>query len=168
MIDPIPFEEHMLGATKPDSLCAEGDGVSNLIGLISIGTDFQFSALVGPLHQLGKDAVNWALSRGHIFVDENADDIGGGGFDFAREDFACGAIDGEEVALVESFSADGEGGFGVVDMKIGGTADADFAHLAGDESGVRGDSATGGEDAFGSEHPADVLGAGFDSDEQYF
>ena len=40
VIDAIPFEEHMLGATKSDSLSTESDGMTDLIGLIGIGTHF--------------------------------------------------------------------------------------------------------------------------------
>ena len=124
--------------------------------------------MVGPLHQLGENAVDWAFGRGHILVDEDADDIGRGGFHFTREDFARGAVDGKEVALVKSFSADGEGSLGVVDMKVRCATNAYFAHLAGDEGGMRGDTASGGEDAFGSEHSANIFRAGFDANEENF
>ena len=168
MINTIPFEEHVFGTAKADPLGAEGDGVADLIGLIGIGADFEFPTLVGPLHKLSKDSVNWAFGRGHIFIDEHPNNIGRGGFNFAWEDFSSGAVDGKEVAFVESLSADGEGGLGVVDMQVGCSTDTDFAHLAGNEGGMRGNSPTGGENAFGSQHPANVLGASFNADEENF
>ncbi len=54
----------------------------------------------------------------------------------------------------------------VVDMEVTGAADADFTHLAGDESRMRGDTATRREDAFGGDHPSKVLRRGFHTHEE--
>ena len=50
---------------------------------------------------------------------------------------------------------------------LGGAADADLAHLAGNERGVRGDAAAGGEDALGGDHAAKIFRRGLDADEQH-
>ena len=63
--------------------------------------------------------------------------------------------------------SDGDGLGGVVDLQRAGAADADLAHLAGDERGVRADAALGGEDAFGGDHAAQVFGRGLIADEQH-
>ena len=47
-----------------------------------------------------------------------------------------------------------------------GAADADLAHLAGDERRVRGDAAARGQDALGGDHAAKVLGGRLDADEE--
>src|SRR5690606_27519342 len=57
----------------------------------------------------------------------------------------------------------GEGFALVVDDDIGGAANADLAHLAGDESGVGADSAAGSQDAFRSEHSAEIFRGSFDA-----
>jgi hypothetical protein len=49
----------------------------------------------------------------------------------------------------------------------GGAADANLAHLAGDERRVRGDTAAGGENALGRDHAAEIFGRGLDADEQH-
>ena len=54
----------------------------------------------------------------------------------------------------------------VIDLQRGGAADADLAHLAGDERRVRADAAAGGEDAFGGDHAAQIFGRGFVADEE--
>src|SRR5687767_7657390 len=53
-------------------------------------------------------------------------------------------------------------------MERGGTANADFAHLARDERGVRTDAAARGGNAFGRNHAAEVFGRSFDADEEHF
>jgi len=56
----------------------------------------------------------------------------------------------------------------VIDVEDGGAANADFAHLTGDEGGVRGHTAAGGDDALGGDHAAEILRGGLDAGEQDF
>ena len=63
-------------------------------------------------------------------------------------------------------AVDGDGLGGVIDLQRAGAADADLAHLPGDERRVRTDAAARGEDAFGGDHAAQIFGRGFDADEQ--
>ena len=102
------------------------------------------------------------------FGDEHLDDFRGGGLEFAGINFAGGAVNGEEVAFLEGLAADGEGLFGVIHLQGAGAADADFAHLAGDQRGVGTDAAARGQNAFGGDHAAQVFGRGFDADEEHF
>ena len=81
---------------------------------------------------------------------------------------AGGAVDREEVAFAVGLAGDGDGLLVVIHLQGGGAADADLAHLAGDEGGVRGHPAAGGEDALGGDHAAEILGGGLDADEQDF
>ena len=55
---------------------------------------------------------------------------------------------------------------GVVDLELGSAADADFAHLARYQCGVRGNPAPCGQNPFGGEHAPDVFRAGFDAYEK--
>ena len=77
-----------------------------------------------------------------------------------------GAVDGEEVAFLVGHAVGGDGLGGVINLERAGAADADFAHLAGDERRVRTHAAFGGEDAFGGNHAAQVFRRGFVADEQ--
>jgi hypothetical protein len=54
---------------------------------------------------------------------------------------------------------------GVVDEEVAGAGDAGLADLAGDDRGMRGGSAPGGDDALGHGHAVEVVGRGFDPDE---
>ena len=54
----------------------------------------------------------------------------------------------------------------VIDLQRGRAADADLAHLPGDERRVRTDAAARGEDAFGGDHAAQIFRRGFVADEQ--
>ena len=55
----------------------------------------------------------------------------------------------------------------VVDFHGGRAADADLAHLPGDERGVRRHAAARGENAFGGDHAAEILGRRLDAHEQH-
>ena len=56
----------------------------------------------------------------------------------------------------------------VVDVQRARAANTDLAHLAGDQRGVRADSAAGGEDAFGGDHAAQVFRRSLDAHEENF
>src|SRR5690606_27431341 len=122
--------------------------------------------LLAPVHELHEVLVGAALLGLLVALEQTLDDLGRSGRDFAGEDGPGGAVDGEEVAFLVDVLADGEGALLVVDVEGGGTADADLAHLAGNEGGVRGDTTASGEDAFGGDHAAEVFRRGFDADEE--
>ena len=98
---------------------------------------------------------------------EDLDDLRRSRLHFAGEDFAAGAVDGEEVALVEDAIADRQRALVVIDMQRAGAANADLAHLARDERRVRADAAARGEDAFRREHAADIFRRRFLADEEH-
>ena len=56
----------------------------------------------------------------------------------------------------------------VIDVQRAGAADADLAHLAGDERRVRTDAAARGQNAFGGDHAAQIFRRGFHAHEQHF
>ena len=93
MVDTVSLKEHVFRAAESDALGSEGDCVSHLVRLVGVGADFKFPALICPLHQLGEHAVDGAFGWGQIFVDQDADNIGGRGFHLPGEDFPRGAID---------------------------------------------------------------------------
>ena len=157
-VDAVALEEHVLGAAEADAAGAERDGDLGLRGRVGVGPHLELGGLRAPFHELLEALILLGLLGGRIIVQQAGDDLGRGGLDLARVDFAGGAIDREVVAFVEELVADLDGLGPVVDLEGGGTADADLAHLAGDEGGVRGHPAAGGEDAFGRDHAAEILG----------
>jgi hypothetical protein len=108
----------MFGTTQPDTLCPKGDGMADLIWLICVGANLHGASLISPLHELGKEAIDGALGWGEIFIDQDADNIGRGGLDLARENFSCGAIDRKKVAFSEILTSDVESIGGVVDLEL--------------------------------------------------
>ena len=118
MVDAVALEKHMFGTTQPDTLCPKGDGMTDLVRLICVGANLHGAALISPLHELSKYAVDRAFGRGEIFIDQDADNIGRGGLDLARENFSRGAIDREKVAFSEILSPDVESIGGVVDLEL--------------------------------------------------
>jgi len=165
-VDAVALEEHVLGAREADAGGAERDGVGGLLGGVGIRADLEARDLRAPLHELVVVPELLGLAGGLVAVEQAGDDLGGGGLDLAGVDGAGGAVDREEVALGEGLSGDRGDLFVVVDVDGGGAADADLAHLAGDEGGVGGDAAAGGDDAFGGDHAAEVLWGGLGSGEE--
>ena len=66
-------------------------------------------------------------------MDEAGDDLGWRCGELTRVNAACGAVDREEVALVEDLAGDGDRAGVVVDPQCGGTTDTNFAHLTRDK-----------------------------------
>ena len=85
---------------------------------------------------------------------------------FAGVNFAARAVDGEVIAFVEDVCRRPYGLRGVIDLQRAGAADANLAHLPGDQRRVRTDTAAGGENAFGGDHAAQIFRRSFDADEQ--
>src|SRR5690606_7973568 len=82
----------------------------------------------------------------------------------ARDDFAGGAVDGDDIALADHDLAsaghvDAEQPLRVIDLEITASGDAALAHAARDHGGVRGHAPTSREDCTGALHTLDVLGA---------
>ena len=166
-VDAVTFKEHMLGAAKADALGAEGHRVGDLVRLIRIGANLQLAQFVRPIHELSEVAVGRAVGTVEGFIDQHLDDFRGRGFHLAGEDLAAGAVDGKEVALAEDARADGEGALVVIDVEHARAADADLAHLAGDQRRMGADAAARSENAFRREHAANVLGRSLLADEQH-
>jgi len=167
-VDAVAFEEHVFGAGEADAFRAKGEGLGGLLGGVGVGADFELRGLLTPVHELDVVFEFFRLLRGFVAVEEAVDDFGGRGGDLARVNGARCAVDGEVIAFGEVLAFDGGDAAFVVDLDVGCAADADFAHLAGNEGSVRGDAAASGEDAFGSDHAAKVFGRGLDADEENF
>ena len=87
---------------------------------------------------------------------------------FAGVDGAFVAVESEPVAFIDDAAVGAHAFCGGVDIERFGADDAAFAPAAGDYCGVAGFSAGGGEDALRYEHAADIFGAGFAADQNYF
>ena len=156
-------EEHVLGPAEADALGPEGHGVGGLVGLVGVGPDLERPVLVGPGHDLGEGLVDGRLGRVERLFDQDLEDLGGLGVDLALDDLAGRAVDRDPVAFLERPALDGHRVGAVVDEELAAAGDADPAHLPGDQGGVRGHAAAGGQDALGRVHALDVLGRGLDA-----
>ncbi len=77
------------------------------------------------------------------------------------------AVEADPVALLEVGPRDVAVGLlaGVVDDQVGRPGDARLADLAGDDRGVRGRAAAGGDDPLAHGHAVEVVGRGLDPDQ---
>ena len=153
-VDAVPLEKHMLGAAQADTGGAERDGVFHLPRRVGVGANLHFGDLGTPVHDLREVPVSAAALGGGLVLEQALDDFRRGGLDFARENLAAGAVDGQEIAFLEVRFADLHGALCVVDLHTGSAANADFAHLPCNQCRVRADTAASSEDAVGGDHAA--------------
>ena len=158
----------MFCASQADTCGAKGDGIFGLLGRVGIGADIELGDFRAPIHELLEVFNLLGFESGFVAFDETGDDLGGRGFELSGVDAAGGAVDREEVAFLEDFAFHGDRAGVVVDLEGCGAADANLAHLTGNESGVRGDAAFCSEDAFGGDHATEVFGRCLGADEQDF
>src|SRR5690606_13977918 len=94
---------------------------------------------------------------------EVAVDLGLDGRHLAEHDGAGRAVDRDVVPLGDDLAVDGDLLAVVVDLQGGAADDGGLAHAAGDDRGVRGHPAAGGEHRTGGQHAVEVLGRGLQS-----
>ena len=156
----------MLGAGQADADGAERDGVGGLLRRVGVGADAHARRVGAPLHQLLEVLELLGLLRRLVAVDQAGDDLRRRGLHLAGVDLADGAVDRHPVAFLEGLAVDLHRARLVVDFDRRRAADADLAHLPGDERRVRRHAAARGEDAFRRDHAAQILGRRLDADEQ--
>ena len=151
-------QEHMLGAAQADGLGAKLErelGVLGVVGVdahvVGVATGLVQANLIGPR----KDSV------------QVAGELGGNQIDGAVNDDALGAVDGDDVALVQYAVAalDAHDLLGRIDMETLDTADAGRTHAAGDNGRMARLAAVAGQDALGGYHALQVVGVGLPADQ---
>ena len=147
--DAVFAEEHVLGAAEADAAGAEGAGPGGIGRGVGVGTDAETALVVGP-DEKGLDI---------------ADEVGLDEPSAADDDAAAGAVDGDLVAGVDGHLPSTEGAGGEVDLNRFCTGDRGLAHTPGDDGGVRGHAAAGGEDRGDGGHGREVLGGGLRPDQ---
>ncbi len=141
--------------------------VPRLLGRVGVGAHVHARRLVAPLHQLLEVLELLGLLRGLVAVDQAGDDLGRRGLDLAGVDLAGRAVDRHPVAFLERLAGHRHRARLVVHFHRRGAADADLAHLARHQRGVRRHAAARGEDAFGRDHAAQIFGRRLDAHEQH-
>src|SRR5690606_21324023 len=140
------FEEHVLGAGEADTDGAEGHRDAGLRRGVRVGADGHAGGLLCPLNEMDEAPELLRLLGVLVVADDDDDDFRRDGLELTAVDGAARAIDAHEVAFLEGLTGSLDGLLVVVDLDTGSAADANLAHLAGDKSGVRGDTTLGGED----------------------
>ena len=144
-------QEHMLGTVEADALGAERAGQLGIGRVVGIGANAQAAELVGPF----EDDVKIAGELGHDQLDR------------AQNDDARGAVDRDHVAFADDDIGAGDDRLFLlgVDLERLDAAHARRAHAAGDNGGMAGLAAMGGQDALGGDHAGEVVGVGLPADE---
>ncbi len=166
-VDAVALEEHVLGAGEADADRAERHRVLRLLRRVGVGADDHAGRVRAPLHQLLEVLELLGLLGRLVAVDQAGDDLRRRGLDLARVDLAGRAVDRHPVAFLEGLALDRHRAGLVVDFDRRSAADADLAHLPGDQRRVRRHAAARGEDAFSRDHAAQILRRRFDADQQH-
>ena len=135
-VDAVTFKEHVLCAGESDALCAESDRVFGLLWIVGIGADLELGCLGAPVHELLEAFQFLGCECSLITLEDSSDDFGRGCFQFATVNDTARSIDGHEVTFLEGLAGNGNSLLVVVDVQSCGTADANLAHLTGNECSV--------------------------------
>ena len=136
--------EHVLGPAQPDALRAELARLLRAGRVVGVGAHPQAPQLVGPLEDAVEVLVDARVDQRHV-LDRHA---------------ALGAVDGDEVAVVDRRAVDGDRLGPEVDLERARAHDRRPAHAARHQRRVRGLAALAGEDALGGVEARDVVGLG--------
>ena len=145
-------EEHMLGAAQADALRAEGGRLLRVLGGVGVGAHAHGLILIGQLHDPAEIA---------------AVGVGGHGGDQFAVDIAGGAVQGQLVPFVVGLAGQGEALVFFIHLDIAAAGNAAGAHAAGHNGRMAGLAAADGQDALAVLHALDILGAGFQANQNH-
>ena len=146
--DSVSLEEHMLCTAKADALCAELNSLGCVARSICVGANLKGSVLISPAHDSAELACDGSV--------DSRDD--------AVIDVTGGAVDGDEVALMEGLACKGELLVLLVHDDLGAAGDTAGTHTTGNDSCVRCHTAADSQDTLRCLHAGDVLGRGLKAD----
>src|SRR5258708_5925011 len=138
----------MLSAAEANTLCSENDCAPGISWIVCVGPNTQLAELVGPIQQ------GLQVS---LFIK-----IGLNRLNDACKDLACGAINGDVIALVNDKigSDDPEKMLGLVNANTFTPCDTRQTKAACDHCCMASSAAARGENTLGNQHAMDVIGAG--------
>ena len=151
-------QEHVLGTVEANALGAVVGGELRVGGVVGVGANANHAAacgvladVVGPVEDGLEVAAELRTNQGHL----------------AQDDVTRGAVDGDDVALVEDNVGAGNLALlvGSIDVERLDAADAGGAHATGDDGRVGRLSAVGREDALGRNHALEVIRRGLPTHE---
>ena len=83
----------MFGAAKSNSACAEGNCVGRLLRVICVRAHLQPRGFGAPLHELREVLIGAAVLGFQRFLQQDLNNLGGGGLYFSGIDLTGGAVD---------------------------------------------------------------------------
>ena len=135
-INAVTFKEHVLGAAQTNTFRAERHGLADLLRSIGVGANTKSAIAIRKVHDKLKVASHTALGWLHGASHQHLLQLTVSSVDLALDDFASGAVDGEEIALFQDLSIATQGALVVIDHDLAGTSNADLAHLSSNQRRV--------------------------------
>ena len=128
-VDAVTFKEHVFCAGKADTLGTESDSVLSLLWIISVCADLHARGLGTPCHELVEAFELLSRLSSLVTMEHASDDFRRSCLQLTAINDTAGAVDGEEVAFVESLTRNRNRFLVIVDLQCSSTADANFTHL---------------------------------------
>ena len=158
----------MLCTAQTDTAGTEGDSSGYLSRTVRVGAHLHTGGFFAPAHQLGVILIRLALlGRGRL-IDQSLDNGRRSCLDLAAINITGSTVNGDVITFLKGIAADLHRAFFVIDNEIADTADADFAHLTGNESRVRADTSASRKDTLGGDHAAQILRGCLHTNEEDF
>ncbi len=138
-----PFlEEHVLGAGEADALGTEPPSRGRVGTGVGVRPHLEATEVVGPVEDLGQRPAGLGLDHRHL----------------AQRHPARGAVDRDHVARLDRGPVHLEPAGSHVDAKVRCTDDRGLPHSPSHDGGMAHQPTPAREDAFGGDHPVDVVG----------
>src|SRR6266576_2307840 len=126
----------MLSTAKANALSTECLGNGGLIRLIRVRAHAKRAHLVGPFHQLGELLKYTRCLEIQSVREQNLQNFGGQGLNFASKYFTSATIDGDPIAFVKFDLIYAQFVRRVVDVQHLTSGNTDFAHLTCNQRGM--------------------------------
>ena len=123
----------MLGTAQTNTFCTKRHGLTDLLRSIGVGANTKSAIAIRKVHDKLKVASHAALGWLHGASHQHLLQFTVSSVDLALDDFASGAVNGEEIALFQDLSIATQGALVVIDHDLAGTSNADLAHLSGNQ-----------------------------------
>ena len=148
-LNPVSLKKHMLGAAQSDSLGTKIACHLGIIGGVGVCSHLEATETVGPGHQGSEIATNLRFDLGHI----------------TKQHFTGGAIEGDIFpAFYHQSRFSDKLLFLIINFDCTTAGNTTLPHATGNDGGMGGHPATGGQDAARGVHTMDILRAGFNPD----
>ena len=135
-INAVAFKEHVLRTAQTNAFRTKRHGLAHLLRSVGVGTNAKAAIAIRKVHDELEVAGYAALRSLHGASHQHLLQLTVSSVDLSLNDLAGGAVDGEEVPLMQCLSIATQGALVVIDHDLACTSNAHLAHLPGNQRSV--------------------------------